>query len=213
MPYIDPGLGEDFGLRVIFKLDGPIPLRWAVTHEFSTNIGGSSSNIDDFATSMMGFHQKLLLEPYEIEKAVVSTLAADGSPYNPETFKVYDGLGFGTKDPDGADVYDLNNVLVCTRAVEFGRQGHMFLRGFLTEAEVTSVGGRVALLSQTNTDSVVQAAYTSSGIDSFVAGGATDVQLYMITLGLVDNSERAIQGFKAIRLGQKKLNNKWFNRS
>lgn len=213
MSYTTPGVGEDFSLRIIFKLDGPVPLRWACTHEFSTNIGGSSSNIDNFAVSMMGFHQRLLLTPYQVEKAVVSTLAEDGSPYDPETFKIYEGVGFGLRSLDDNDAYDLNNVLVVNRMVEFGRIGHMFLRGTLHEGDVQSIAGRVVLGDQPGIDDEVQTAVTGSGINTFMTGSATDVQLYMIKPGLVDNQERAVTGFIANRLGQKKLNNKWFNRS
>lgn len=213
MSYETPGLGEDFSARVIFKLDGPIPLRWAVTHELSTNIGGDSTALDTAAAQIESFHVRMLLEPYQVEKVVLSTLAADSHPYDPTTFKVFDFNAFGTRSAGDNDVYDLNNVLVVNRTVSFGRLGHMFLRGTLHEGDVSSTGGRVALNDAAALNTELQSAVTASGIGSLLSGTATDVQLYMIRPGLVDNEERAISGFQVSRLGQKKLNNKWFNRS
>jgi hypothetical protein len=214
MSYVSPDLGEDFSARVIFMLDGPIPLRWATTHEFSTNVGGSSANIDAFVATLLNFHQMLLLEPYQIEKIVVSTLAVDGSPYDPLTFKVYEEGVFGTRAIPGTDPYMLEACLLITRVVSSGRNGHILLRGMLGEGDISSSGGRVALADLSAIQTEVATALGDSALDAYMAPALPeDVQLYTIRPGLLDNDERPISNFLPKRLTTKKLNNKYFDRA
>lgn len=215
MSYSLPLPGEDFSLRIIFKLDGARPLYWATTHEFSTNTGGSSANIDTFVGHAIAFHQLLLLTPYQIDRAVVSTLAEDGDPYDPETFKVYPSGAFGSRPLDGEDAYDLNIALLISRNVGFGRLGHMMLRGLLTEGDLTSIGGVVQLADRAGLDAELQSAIGgSSHFHDYLSGDSpADVQLYQIRPGTLDNEERPISGYSVQRATSKKLNNKYFRKS
>lgn len=214
MSYETPLPGEDFSLRIIFKLDGARPLYWATTHEFSTNDGGSSANIDTFVGHAITFHQSFLLTPYQIDRAVVSTLADDGHPYDPTTFKVYPSGVFGDRSLDGNDAYDLNIALLVSRNVGFGRLGHMMLRGTLHEGDITSIGGIVQLADRAALDAEMQG-YINGGshFHDYLAGSASDVQLYQIRPGTLNNEERAINGYSVQRATSKKLNNKYFRKS
>lgn len=214
MSYVDPGVGEDFSARCIFKLDGPIPLRWAVTHEFSTNVGGDSGSIDGLVETLATFHTSLLLPVFALEKIVVSTLAEDGSPYDPTTFKVYEFGAAGTRTGPTGEAYALESCVLVARVASSGRNGHMMLRGYLTEDDVQAVGGRVSLADLGAVQGEITDQITVSGLNAFLSGGSpADAQLYMISPGLIDNDERAISTFLAQRLTSKKLNNKYFDRA
>lgn len=213
MSYTNPDAGEDFSARVIFMLDGPVPLRWACTHEFSTNVGGSSANIDTFVGSLKDFHIALLNPAFQVEKIVVSTLAEDSAPYDPTTFKVYTLGEFGTRS-SLSDIYALEQCLLVARIASSGRNGHMLLRGFLNESDVSSVGGKPSLNDLSAVQGEVNGAATTSSLDSYLSPAApTDVQLYMITAGLLDNTEREISQFTVQRMTNKKLNNKYFDKA
>lgn len=204
--------GEDFSARVIFKAPGIVPLFWAVTHEFSSNVGGTSD--DDFATfagSLAGFHQVLLNPAFLIDRVVVSTLAADSEPYDVTKLAVFEQNLPGARVQSG-DILPLNNVVLVKRVVVGGRLGNMLLRGMLQEGDVASPGGVPGLSDMETMQTDVETAVTASGLGDYIGGSLSNLQLYMITKGLVDNTERPITGFRVAGITNKKLNNKYFDK-
>jgi hypothetical protein len=204
--------GEDFSARVIFRAPGVQDQRWAVTHELSSNLGGTvDGSWQDFADSLAGFHQLLLMPAYFIERVTISTLAADSSPYDPTRLAVFEYDINGGRDADG-DIIPLANVLLVKRLCIGGRLGNMMLRGMLTEADTSSPGGVPQVTSVLSLQSEVDAAVTAQ-LSGYLAGDATDLQFYLIRAGIIDDEERAVTGFKVKGLTNKKLNNKYFDRA
>lgn len=203
--------GEDFSARVIYRADAIQPQRWAVTHEFSSNAGATEDgSFRDFADSLKAFHQVLLHPAFFIERVVLSTLAEDGAPYDPTTLAVFEYNENGTRTVAG-DISPLWNVLLIKRIVPTGRLGNMMLRGMLTENDLVSVGGVPSVGSVSSLQTEVNAA-VSDNLASYLADAATDLQLYMITPGLIDDVERPISAYTVKGLSYKKLNNKYFDR-
>lgn len=204
--------GEDFSARVIFSAPGIVPQRWAVTHEFSTNLTApTDAEWQTFADSMAAFHLGLLATSFQVERVVISTLAADGAPYDPTTLGVFEYAEFGTRVGTG-DIAPLVNCLLVKRIVTNGRLGNMMLRGLLQEGDLNSPGGIPGLTDKPGLQGELNTALTDSGFSGYLAGDAVNIQLYMITLGLVDNTERAVTDFLVQGLTAKKLNNKYFDR-
>lgn len=210
-----PSAGEDFSVRVIMKQDAVIPVRWANTHELSTNVGGITfGGWEAFAEAVRDFHRFLLVPDYKVERVIISTLAEDGAPYNPSNLAVFEYNVAGLRTSGGtSDVYDLRTVLHLKRDVDFGREGNLLLRGFLKESDVTTVGGTTRLNDIPAVQLEVDAAINDTTMQNYIGAGAGDIQLYMITTGLVNNTERAVNGFTVHGITSKKLNNKYFNRS
>jgi hypothetical protein len=209
----EPGPGEDFTARVIMQLPGAVPLRWANTYELSTNVGSDFTAWQPFADALANFHLAMLQSPFLVESVVISTLVADSAPYNPSNLAVFDYAQHGQRaNVSGDNIYALNNCLLVKRLVPVGRHGNLLLRGFLTEADVTSTGGIVELTSISGCESIMQDALSASGLSGYYGTAAENIQLYMITAGLIDNVERVITDFRVKGLTSKKLNNKYFNR-
>jgi hypothetical protein len=203
--------GEDFSARVIFRAPGIVDQRWAVTHEFSSNVGATEDgSFRDFADSLAVFHLNLLMPAFFVERVVLSTLAADSAPYDPTTLAVYEYNTAGQRSADG-DIIPLANVVLVKRLVPNGRLGSMLLRGMLTEADISSPGG-VPQITSISAMQVEVSDVVDAQLAPYLSAAATDLQLYMITLGLLDNTERAISGYLVKSLTNKKLNNKYFDR-
>lgn len=204
--------GEDFSARVIFKAPGIRPQYWAVTHEFSSNVGGTSdADFSAFADKLALFHASLLNTAFQIDRVVISTLAEDSSPYDVTKLAVFEQSLQGLRTSSG-DVAPLVNVVLIKRVVVGGRLGNMLLRGLLQEGDLASPGGVPALADQAGLQDEVNAAVTSSGLEAHLGDPLANLQLYMITKGLVDNIERAIQYYIVAGLTAKKLNNKYFDK-
>ncbi len=213
MSYVTPTAGEDFSIRVISKLDGPVPIRWANTWEVSGGLDTTQELLDDIADGLALFHKALLLEQYMVEKVVISTLAADGQPYDPETFAVREVGLSGTRGAAGSQPYTLNACLLVKKSVAYGRSGSLLLRGMLTEAEVDGSTGLVKLANVAALQSNFDTAFNLGSLGSYLAGGSGQTKLALITPGTLNNTEREITGMVVQRLTHKKLNNKYFNRS
>jgi hypothetical protein len=204
--------GEDFSARVIFSAPGIVPQQWAVTHEFSTNIlGPEDAEWQAFADRMAAFHIALLATAFTLERIVISTLAEDSAPYDPTRLGVFEYAEFGTRVGTG-DIVPLVNCLLVKRVVSNGRLGNMLLRGMLQEGDLNSPGGIPGLTDKAGLQTEVQNALTATEFDFYLSAAAENIQLYMITKGLIDNTERAVNSFLVQGLTAKKLNNKYFDK-
>jgi len=204
--------GEDFSARVIMRAPGIIDQFWACTHEFSSNGGGTiDSAFEAFATSLAQFHSGCLRESFFVERVVISTLARDSSPYDVTKLAVYE-FGLAGALTASSDVLPLWNVVLVKRLVPNGRLGNMLLRGMLSETDVSSPGGVPQLTSKENIQTVIDNSIASSTLGDYIGSEATNLQLYMITPGELNNIERPVMGFQVSRLTYKKLNNKYFDK-
>jgi hypothetical protein len=88
----------------------------------------------------------------------------------------------------------------------------MLLRGMLQEGDLNSPGGIPGLTDKPGLQTEVQNALVDSEFAGYLSAEAENIQLYMITKGLIDNTERAVNSFLVQGLTAKKLNNKYFDK-
>jgi hypothetical protein len=124
---------------------------------------------------------------------------------------VFEYAEFGTRVGTG-DIVPLVNCLLVKRVVSNGRLGNMLLRGMLQEGDLNSPGGIPGLTDKAGLQTEVQNALTATEFDFYLSAAAENIQLYMITKGLIDNTERAVNSFLVQGLTAKKLNNKYFDK-
>lgn len=214
MSFISPIAGEDFSVRVVSKLDGPVPLRWANTWEISGGTGVTTIELLDIMNALAEFHRLLTCSTYQIERAILSTLAADSQPYDPEALHVESIDSYGGRSVAASEPYALSECVLVRKNVAYGRLGHALLRGMLREGDVSGGAGIVRLRDVSEIQADINGAITASGLDAFLGDG-TGSQSYvaLVTPGTLNNIERPVLGMTAVRMTAKKLNNKYFDRA
>jgi len=125
------------------------PQYWRNTWEIDLGIGGFwANNLETVAQAFATFHKAFLLPVYTIDHIVVSTIAEDGEPYNPDTFSVTPINQAGTRTlPSGEYALPLTNVLHVRKTVVRGRPGRLMLRGALGTSDIQSDGSGVVRLA------------------------------------------------------------------
>lgn len=128
-------------VQVWFRADSAKgPQYWRNTWEIDLGIGGFwANNLETVAQAFATFHKTFLLPVFTIDHVVVSTIAADGEPYNPDTFSVTPINQAGTRTlPSGEHALPLVNVLHVRKTVVRGRPGRLMLRGALGTSDIVS---------------------------------------------------------------------------
>lgn len=205
-------IGSVFSARVVFRAgDGDTALYWYCNHEFSSaNPVLSDIDISVLASALGGFHRNLLLNPFYVDRIILSSYAEDGKPYDPESFAVRTInqrglLAFGTTV---TDALPLNQVLRVRRDVQRGRPGAMLLRGLLAEGDITSdpLSGRVTLADQPGLQTLVSDAYAA--LDDSL--NVIECQMVMARGPESDPFQqlRNVETLTVVGLGQKQLRNK-----
>lgn len=210
-------VGEIFTARAVMRGEtAGTPVRWANTHEFRAAglTGGLFIDAGLVADAVAAFHRALLLTNFYVESVTVSSYAEDGAPYNPDTFLsrtvMERGLYGGQITAEApTTVLPITNTLIVKRQVDAGREGTLLLRGMLSEQDIQSdpLTGAITLVNAAPLQEVVSNAYSAllTGLnraaDMVLASGS----------GLSINT-RNVSGLLVKGVGNKKLNNKYFNR-
>lgn len=144
-------------------------------------------------------------------RVVISTYEEELGGYDPAQFVSRDLEGIGAIAGGTADL-PLEACLHVTRKVPTGRQGKLFIRGYLSENDVQSVSGnwRLADPSAVETD-LVSAVNTSSLNETL--GGADPFFIVMVgenTSGV--RHVRTVQNLGVVGVAWVKLNHRYFNR-
>lgn len=140
------------------------PSFWKNTWEIDLGIGGFWANdLQVVAEAFGDFHRALLLPFYYVDHVVISTIAEDGEPYNPDTFATVPINLPGTMAIDpSATALPLTNVLHVRKNVVRGRPGKLMLRGVLNSNDIETVpGGVVRLINQAQFSAFVQTQYAA----------------------------------------------------
>lgn len=212
MSVLSPVAGEDFSIRVISYLPGAVPLAWANTWEVSGGAAVTLVELQAIANALLSFHTALTLSPYIVDRAVISTLAADSEPYNVDNLAVVSWNTNGGRSLVTGDAYDLGATLLVKKVTAIGRHGNLMLRGYLKESDVNSPAGVVQLVSLGSVQTEIDGALTSSGLDDYLGLGILGSSIALITAGTLDNEERAVESLLVKGMSRKKLNNKYFDR-
>lgn len=190
MSYVLPIVGEGFRLSVVKSLVANPAVKWRNTYEGIVSEGfiiSSSQFLDEWALACIAFEQDIHLTGVAFESYTISTMAEDGSPYNPDTF-VTKPVAAGTYGSRAAgtssDSLPLRVALYAKRHVASGRQGKLFYRGVLLESDVLAPAGVFRLANAAAIQAEFATAMYSNSFSEYLAGdqnGALGVTMTMST--------------------------------
>lgn len=155
----------------------------------------------------------------EYVRASMSTWAAEPEePYDPESFVIKEfgaGTKLGTRTTSG-DKLPRNVCLSVRRQVQIGRSGRIYLRGVLTEADVTassSLDWQLTSAAKTALDTAL-ATMRSAMNTALQAWGSSGAFLAMIH-ALPDNTlfYRPVVGFEARGVSTRQHDHKYYDRA
>lgn len=201
-----------YSVRVIHRADtAGVPVRWANTWEVSVELGGVTLDYQALATGFRDFHLTVLRSNYFVESVVVSSLAEDGQPYNPESFGVLEVNQRGNREDGvtgGSAALPLTTCMLVKKQVAQGRSGNLLLRGVLGEEDISSdpTTGAITLVSATSYQTIISNAFNA--LDAVVQA-VGDIAL--IGPGTIATN-RVVTSLFVKGITVKKLNNKYFNR-
>jgi hypothetical protein len=135
---------------------------WEVIHDGSSDYAGLVACKD----AIVAFEVAMANTSVYVEKSRISTLAAE-TAYDPQSFVTADENLPGSITPSGEPL-DLRAAAFIRRQVQFGRQGKLFLRGYLDESSVQSVAGEWSLVDQPALNGQVQTALSSSQLANYI---------------------------------------------
>jgi len=182
-------------------------------HIWAYSIGsGTFDNLYDLAWVFRNFLRSIMLPQFEIGDVLVSTGAHDGDPYDPQTFMNIDfPWQAGQRAGAQGDSLAAEVVLWVTRAVQIGRQGHMYLRGILSEGDVWASAGKFVLANATAMATLLESAIQSSGVNNYLIGGSSTVlRIAMITT--TGSYVRNLLGMSVRGVNLIKVGHKYFDR-
>ncbi len=111
---------------------------WNNTYEFISDTTGGVTDPSWIAVvdKLVAGERILHVPSVVFGRAVVSTWAADGDPYNPQSFVVIPLSVSGSRATGAVDPLDLNAVFNVRKATTAGRNGKLAYRGVLLETDV-----------------------------------------------------------------------------
>lgn len=213
MTLLEVNPGDSFSIRTIKRYNEK---RWANVYEV-TYLGNSPmadpvSKMTQVLTFIANTEADLLLTPYTVERATLSTLAVDSKPYNPDTFISLGVELTGRRQiPLGQKPLPLTTCILVKKRVPTGRQGNLLYRGLIHTGDGSLGVAGFQVLDQ---------------VASSIENRLTQVRAFLLdqyTLGLClvalkpDGQPTQPRLVTALEVRQlttvKKLNNKYFNRS
>lgn len=168
-PVIGAPIGTYFTLRTYRKLTTNPLLVFANTYEFVNNTVVGENEVNDLIGKWTSFEFLMSLPDVIGDRAILSTWIEDGEPYDPTSFITKPVVGVGDRLA-GGQALSLNNCLFLRRAVAFGQNGKLFLRRVLTEEDVLSPAGVLALANPSALQLEVNEALTTSGALGYLNG-------------------------------------------
>jgi hypothetical protein len=102
--------------------------------------------LQTLADHLVAIERALHLNIVLIDRVVFSTYAPDSQPYNPDVLAAFPYSQLGQRSVS-SDILPLEACLFVRRSVGLGRDGRLFYRGCLTEADVASTGMRMGLMT------------------------------------------------------------------
>ena len=134
---VDPG--DAFTVRTIKRYNEQ---RWANVLEL-VYVGANSmtmpvTTLTDVLNLIADTEADLLLDPFTVERVLLSTVEPDGRPYNPFTFiSLAVELQGRRSVPIGQRPLPLTNCVLVKKTVSTGRQGNILMRGLLHTGDGT----------------------------------------------------------------------------
>jgi hypothetical protein len=156
---------------------------WINTYEFRVEdpTGVDSGALSAIAAKLITFEKTITSDKILFDSTRVSTWLPEAE-YDPESFVLYpaSGMGHFVHTSDGVG---LEMCLYIRRQTQFGRQGRLYMRGVLDEAQIEAEAGSWRLAAPPSTDTMVQDALTSSGVAAYLPGGDLTDRVSMVMAG------------------------------
>lgn len=211
MSVLSFGVGDLFVFRVIKHLSTNPDNSWANSYEFRSNGAGDNTELETLATILILFEVALHYTNVQFDHVLISTWAADSVPYDPEAFmsipQSVSGGVTATTDP-----LALNNALSVRRVPTSGRFGHIFLRGCISEGDVTAPAGKTVLDSPSSIQTRVDDASSDSELETYI-GAAVEAPLEMVMIDRSGTVVRPVVGLVVAGMSSLPLDHAWFNRT
>lgn len=203
-------VADRFVLRIIKSHTANPSRQWANSYEFAALTPGVLGDIEGFVSAMVLYEVTLHNTFTRFVRAVASTWEADSKPYDPDAFLTQELDLAGVRDTSG-ELEPLNVCLNVVRRPSSGRQGHIFYRGVLSQADTVAPSGILQLADVTAMSTLLADAVTAGGIDSYLGIGASAFSLVMINK--TGTEGRSLRDLVVGGVSLLPVDHAWFNRT
>lgn len=200
-----------FTIRVTKSLSTNPSNQWANSYEFIALAPGGESELLDLGGQIVEFEAAIHLGVVVFQRLLMSTWEPDSVPYNPATFISTSLSATGANGATG-DALALNQTFTVTRQAAFGRFGHLFYRGVLTEAGISAPAGFSVLEDRDGQQDLIDDALASSSLGDSI-GLASTGPFRMVMVNADGSQVRPIVQLRAQGVSAVPLDHAWFNRT
>jgi len=204
-------VNDRFVIRILKHHVNNPDRQWGNTYEVLANDAGSLTDINLLVSVLTLFEKTLHVGNIQFDRATASTWEEDSVPYDPDAFAVYDISGAGTRG-GSAPFAALTTTLGVVRQPTSGRQGHIFYRGVLSQADIEAPSGISVLVDEAAWADDVQTAVTSSGLDDYM-GLAAAGPLVLAMINKTGTNTRLVMSLAVGGVVELPADHAWFNRT
>lgn len=171
--------GATFILRSYKSLGDQFQYRWSNSYEVVAMASGVLADLKTLLDRITMFEISLHAEAVSIDSGSISTWTADSAPYNPENLIVYPWDGF-TGARIVTAMVGLEVTALAKRGPTSGRNGKLYLRGMLGEADVEREGTGFKFTNPSVIGDEFSDAVSDSSLGYHLFGGMASLKLAMI---------------------------------
>lgn len=200
-----------FTVRMYKKMATNPAIQWANTYEVYKKFTAAltADDYQDLVTNLLSFESAFHGNDVLFDRAVVSTFVEDGQPYNPESFITFPLMDTpGERSAAFGEFEPLNVVLFVRRSVPFGRNGKLYYRRVLVEAEVASPAGVARLTTGAGIHTEFANAY-STWLALYTDG---DDERFALVMAATGQTPRNITALAVAGVRVVKFNNRYFDK-
>lgn len=205
-----PSAGEVFTLRVYKTLSANPGIAWANNYELQALEGATNIDLLVASATVVAYEAAFHASTVKFTRYVLSSWAADGEPYNPDTFQVTPLTTVGARSLAGTEMQPLQICAKVAFRPAFGRTGYRLYRGALGETEVSAGAGTPALVAGTYFGDTGAGTFTDAAaiLGPYLAGGEENVKIVLKSQqGVRQVGQVVVSGVTV-----KKFNNRFYDR-
>jgi len=203
-------VGDRFVARIIKSYTTNPARQWSNTYELAANDAGTITDLDSALADLVTFEKNMHNTFTTFVRATMSTWSADSVPYNPDVFLVSPLFGNGLRDTSG-ELEPITTCLNIVRVPTSGRQGHLFLRGVLAQADTEAPAGITVLQSPAIIQALLDDSIDAAGLAPMF--GTTTGVLKLAMINKTGSEGRVLTSFAVGGVSQLPVDHAWFNRT
>jgi hypothetical protein len=178
MSALAPQSGEILKVTIVKNHVNDVSDKFVTGYEFETLVQDLGPlNVESLVNAVVGFEIGMTRNTIQFDRAVVSTWVEEPGGYDPSQFVTFALSDFGAGVGAATDL-PLEACLLVRREVNSGRQGRLFIRGFLGEQDVQSVAGVWKLTDPDGVQDSLDAA-VGTGLAGYIGGAATEFAMVL----------------------------------